>query len=128
VLVSGCSAGGLAVLLGIDKIRSDITSKTKNVMSVKGMVDSGVFADYSYGAADFESTKEYHDAVSPTGALDYSLSMRNVFKFMNLTAGIDSDCLSNLKAQGREDYCIFAENVGLHVTTPFFLIQVRSHF
>ena len=125
VLISGCSAGGLGVLLGIDDIAADIERFAGTPIPVKGLVDSGFFVDYSYGQNDFESKKHnYQEALTPTGALDYAYAMRNVFEFMNLSAGADPDCLASQIATGQPpSSCIFAEVVGKYIQTPLFFLQ-----
>ena len=123
VLVSGCSAGGLGVMLGVDKIKADIYRMNKNT-TVRGLVDSGVFVDYSHGGKDFEgSNARYNEALSLDGALDYSAGMRRVFNMMNISSGTDIDCLEAYKNDTAK--CVFAENIGHHIDTPLFFLQSR---
>jgi len=110
VLISGCSAGGLAVLFGIDQIASMIHEVVPRAR-VRGMVDSGFFIEHSHGRTNYErKAVAYHEALDTDGRLDYAYAMKQVYQFMNLSAGIDTGCLSAAAQDAKgPEYCVFAE-------------------
>jgi hypothetical protein len=119
----------LAVLFGIDdmadKIKNEIPgSSSSSSVSIRGLVDSGIFLDYSYGRTDYDSEGEYPEALNLIDkGLDYSYAMKNVFNSMNLSYGIDSNCIEHFSKNHNSFKCVFAENVGKFISTPLFYIQ-----
>jgi hypothetical protein len=99
VVISGCSAGGLATYLHLDWWRQNIISRTK----VIGLPDSGFFLDYD------------------TPACEYGQKMRWVFNQMNSTEGVNQKCISGNK--GHAENCIFAEHTAPHIVTSYFPMQ-----
>ena len=120
VVIAGASAGALAVYLGIDQIADIIhqhadtstasaTSGSMNIdrtvkggtrrIRVRGLADSGFFMQYSsehpMPSNDYTSAA-YPEAVV-AGRLDYAEAMRNVFTFMNVSAGANPACLSQAR-------------------------------
>jgi O-palmitoleoyl-L-serine hydrolase len=123
VLVSGCSAGGLAVLFGIDQIASIIKERAP-LARIRGMVDSGFFLEHSHGRRDYDRRAfAYQEALTPNEELDYAYSMREVFRFMNLSAGINEECLAAIPDS--PEACVFAERVSRFVKTPLYFIQSK---
>ena len=176
-MIAGASAGALAVYLGIDQMADIIsqhadtstasaTSGSMNIdrtvkggsrrIRVRGLADSGFFMQYSSGVT--MSREQWRHKQRPeavvAGRLDYAEAMRNVFTFMNVSAGANPACIAARKdyahsslrnhsaignelskiAQddivsgrlnfGSEADCIFAEYLGQHLKTPVFTMQV----
>lgn len=116
VLISGCSAGGLGVYLGLDDMADIIKSANSNI-TVKGLVDSAFFMDHK---GRKNKPVPGYDAVI-NGELDYSTAMKNVFHFMNISAGAPRSCLARHKTDPSK--CIFAENILPTIKTPLFALQ-----
>jgi len=102
VVISGCSAGGLATYLHVDWWAEQLPKGAK----VRGLPDSGFFLDYNSDIA---------------GAPKYGDQMRWVFKAMNASAGVNQDCIKG--NPGKEDNCYFAEHTGPFLKTPIFPLQ-----
>ena len=118
VAISGCSAGGLGIYLGIDQMTSIIHSVNSSIQ-VKAISDSGFFSDYS-SDEKWMSENKYPEALIGN-RMDFSQSMRHVFSFANVSAGANPQCI--LKSSSPSS-CIFAENLAKHITTPLFALQV----
>lgn len=99
VVVSGCSAGGLASWLHTDYYRQILPEAAK----VVGMPDSGFFLDY-------ESAKKYHSG------------MIWVFNQMNATSGVHQGCIAGHSAADQWK-CMFAQHTAPFITTPMFPLQ-----
>jgi len=102
VVISGCSAGGLATYLHIDWWASHVKTGTK----VRGLPDSGFFLDY--------------DSTEPKGP-KYGRDMRWVFNQMNASDGVNQECIR--LNPGAKENCFFAEHTAPHIKTPFFPLQ-----
>jgi len=100
VVISGCSAGGLATYLHVDQWRAVIPPTAR----VVGMPDSGFFLDYET-------------------QMGYASGMQWVFEQQNATSGVDSDCIENYWPLGEPWMCIFAEHVSPFIQTPIFPLQ-----
>ncbi len=100
VIISGCSAGGLATYLHADEWAAALPPTTK----VAALPDSGFFLDYN---------------ATENGG--YGNLMRWVFSAMNSTNGVPAAC----RAANPDDpaKCIFAEHVAPTLKTPFFPLQ-----
>lgn len=106
VVVSGCSAGGLATFLHCDHWAEAIAKSTGGKAKVVCMPDSGFFLDEDRGSALYGS------------------KMRNVFKFQESSAeGLNAACLAAHKATGDPEKCIFAQWASQHIKTPTFPLQ-----
>ena len=135
VVISGCSAGGLAVLMGIDQIAKTIYQRNKGV-NLKALVDSGFFAEYSSGLTEYDNTEPQNvklmkkmgafDPINPaTKSLDYAYALKYVFRMMNMKHGINPDCIrDNLSVDGGSK-CMFGETLGKYVQTPMFVLQSK---
>ena len=87
VLLSGCSAGGLAVLLNAESIYRQISAFSNKPLRVKVMVFSGIF---------------HASEASP-----YALQMRNVFEHANMKDAISPACLNRSPLHANEPWrCI----------------------
>jgi len=102
VVISGCSAGGLATYLHLDWWAAHVPHGSK----VRGLPDSGFFLDY--------------DSTIPGGP-KYGTAMRWVFQQMNATDGVNQRCIS--ANRNTPEKCFFAEHTSPFVSTPFFPLQ-----
>lgn len=124
IVISGCSAGGLGVLLGLDDMAARIRTWNSST-TVKGLVDSGFFLDYTHGGTDYDSERKYQEALTSDNRLDYSAAMKNVYKFMGISAGAHPGCVKAALAEGKsDDRCIFGKYLAPHIETPMFILQV----
>lgn len=112
VIVSGCSAGGLATFLHCDHWAAAIDkATTKKSMTGTGakvacMPDSGFFLDE-------DRAPEYHS------------KMKNVYKFQqSSSAGLNAACVEAHKDDTDGAWkCIFAQWSAAHIKTPTFPMQ-----
>lgn len=122
IVISGCSAGGLAIYLGLDQMVHQIKEVNPSA-SVRGVSFSGFFLDYSSTKPQVEGNKD--DGVW-NGYLDYANSMKNLYQWMNIRSGANPRCVSSQLQRHRNDTdCIFAYYLAAHIKTPIFNIQVR---
>lgn len=118
VVISGCSAGGLGIYLGIDQIAAQVLADAPNAR-VSALSDSGFFPDYTSDER-WQSEHEYPEAIID-GRMDYSRCMKNLFLFANMSAGAHPKCLAAYANQ--PEMCVFAENLIPHIETPLFALQ-----
>eukprot|EP01005_Ploeotia_sp_CARIB1_P000406 NODE_149_length_1336_cov_170.449132_g145_i0.p1 GENE.NODE_149_length_1336_cov_170.449132_g145_i0~~NODE_149_length_1336_cov_170.449132_g145_i0.p1 ORF type:complete len:386 (-),score=108.98 NODE_149_length_1336_cov_170.449132_g145_i0:118-1275(-) len=108
VVISGCSAGGLATYLHTDRWREILPSTTK----VAGLPDSGFFLDYEdTGNGETTIPGNYHDGLVW------------VFNQMNASTGVDADCINHWAPLGKAWKCMFAQHTAPFITTPMFALQ-----
>ena len=98
VLLSGCSAGGLATYINADFVSSLMPA---SVTVFKAAPISGYFLDVS----NADGTAIYND------------EMRNVYKMQNVSAN-EACVAANV---GSENNCMFAEHTFPHIKTPIFI-------
>jgi hypothetical protein len=149
IVISGGSAGGLGVLLGLDEmaenIRTSALAHDNHNITIRGLADSAFFRDHT---SSFEAEVTYHtvpaqdEAVTPRTIaingnknMDYAKAMRDVFVFTNTAAGANARCIAAHRQQqsvsptkhefAPESACIFAVNLLPHIQTPVFLVQPR---
>jgi hypothetical protein len=101
VVISGCSAGGLAALLHCDFWSAQVHSKGKTPSRVVCMPDSPFFVDYE-------------------GPPRYASSLAWAFVQQNCTFGMSSACVAAEQPASR---CMFAEHAAKYVTSPVFMMQ-----
>jgi len=101
VVVSGCSAGGLATFLHCDHWAEAIHAVNPRA-KVVCMPDSGFFLDYQGHPA-------YHSGMSWA------------FYQQNASSGVDADCIAG--NPGAEWRCMFAEHTAPFIHTPMFPLQ-----
>jgi hypothetical protein len=109
VIISGCSAGGLATFLHCDHWQAAIAKATteRNGVAAKVacMPDSGFFLD---------------EDRSPM----YGSKMRNVYAFQESSAaGLNEKCVTAHMATGDPEKCIFAQWSAEHIETPTWPMQ-----
>jgi len=105
VVISGCSAGGLATFLHCDYWAKAIGLATDGAAKVACMPDSGFFLDEDHGPR-------------------YGSNMRNVFRFQGSSAeGLNAACVAAHRSSGDPEKCIFAQWSSAHIETPTFPLQ-----
>jgi hypothetical protein len=102
IVISGCSAGGLATYLHVDHWASRMPTGAK----VRGMPDSGFFMDYQ-------------------GPPAYQSGMQWLFYQMNSTSGVNERCISAHQSTHDTQKCIFAQHTAPHIQTPIFPLQAE---
>ena len=132
VVVSGQSAGGLAVFLGLDTMAAQI-HRTSPQTRVVGLPDAGVFLDMSSPLGTLfpeQDAKKRRSGLNPTGQLEFGYSMRDINTLMNIEGGGGSN-VECVRARGSAPSastiasrpCVFAQYLAPYIATPFFLIQ-----
>mmetsp|Transcript_29258 Transcript_29258/g.82555 ORF Transcript_29258/g.82555 Transcript_29258/m.82555 type:complete len:501 (+) Transcript_29258:326-1828(+) len=114
VVIGGCSAGGLAVMLHADKIAGMIRKKAEDLsrwevdsIKIRAWADSGFFVDNSCGDGDF----------------NYNERMQLLFSHHNCEPGLNPACLAHFNSTGEKYRCMFAENSLNFIQTPMFIAQ-----
>jgi len=100
VVISGCSAGGLATYLHVDWWRARLPTN----IHVVGMPDSGFFLD-------FEGPPQYHTKMIWT------------FTWMNATSGVNERCIEAYRRTGDTWRCFFAQYTSPFIAVPIFPLQ-----
>jgi len=108
VLLTGCSAGGLATFIHADFAREWLQLRAPRLRKFMAMPSSGVFPDHA----------------SVDGFHTYGLNMQSAFEIANGSQGSHAGCVAAMRRTGRPDWrCSFAENLIEHIKTPLFLVQ-----
>lgn len=127
IVITGCSAGGLGIYLGIDQM-AEIIRQSNPLAIVRGLSDSGFFLDYT---SDYRSPETHlphgKDEASINGLVDYSQAMKNVFQFTNMSAGAHPQCVKSMEEKNHVENCVFAENLVGFIKTPLFALQVNEN-
>jgi photosystem II stability/assembly factor-like uncharacterized protein len=104
VVISGTSAGGLAIYLNIDQIAAQIPPPTR----VRGLASAGYFLQS-------ESAKG-----------GYQDQMIQLAKEQNSTGALSPACLAQAAREDRAaETCFFAEHAAPYIMTPTFALQSR---
>ena len=114
VVISGCSAGGLATFLHCDQW-ADRIHELNPAATVKCMPDSGLFVDIQDDAATADGLASYENP-------GFHDAMRWVFETME--AVVDESCVDEYTTD-EQFLCFFAENMAPHLSTPLFALQSR---
>eukprot|EP00658_Telonema_sp_P-2_P085068 TRINITY_DN9608_c0_g1_i7.p1 TRINITY_DN9608_c0_g1~~TRINITY_DN9608_c0_g1_i7.p1 ORF type:complete len:324 (+),score=62.71 TRINITY_DN9608_c0_g1_i7:193-1164(+) len=101
VVVSGCSAGGLATFLHCDHWADRIKAEGSASANVVCMPDSGMFLDH-------EGPPKYHSG------------MTWAFWQQNSSSGVNDACIATEQPVSN---CMFAEHTMKHIRTPTFPLQ-----
>lgn len=121
LVVSGCSAGGLATFLHTDQWCDALKAVSPGAKCV-GMPDSGFFLDYQDPRAS--PTAPTALGAGNTNRGNYHNGLRWVFELQNATGGVSADCIAAYPAA--EQYrCMFAEHSAVHQRAPFFPLQSK---
>ena len=109
VVVSGCSAGGLAAFLHCEHFAARINAEGLAATKVVCMPDSGLFRDYQGCTMPGVCRQpRYHDRLVW------------VFDFMNASSGVNDACIA---AEEPPSNCMFAEHTMKYLVTPTFPLQ-----
>lgn len=103
VLLTGCSAGGLASILHAEKLQRLLPS---SVSKFRVATFSGMFAEHS----------------NVNGDPIFLDNMMRVFKLHNMSASLPKACIDD-QPDGLGWRCLFAIPALKHVTVPVFLVQ-----
>jgi len=118
LVVSGCSAGGLATYLHTDQW-CDMLKATNPDAKCVGLPDSGFFLDYQDPTVP--CSPESPGLLGQTINGDYHCGLKWTFTIQNATAGINQDCIA--AHNGQEWKCMFAEHSAEHIHSPIFAMQ-----
>ncbi|XP_038053007.1 pectin acetylesterase 11-like isoform X2 [Patiria miniata] len=102
VILSGDSAGGLAVLLHADRVSRMVPKNT----SFKAMADGGFFLA---------------NEADTSGKTQWKSAMENVYQMQQIEGGLDKDCL--LAKEKNKSECFFAQHTYPYLTTPVFVVN-----
>jgi STAM-binding protein len=103
VLLTGCSAGGLATYLHTDYVGDTLKATVPSLKKYKASSISGFFL--------------LHDNVE--GKPVYPTQMKNIFELANSTHGVNSACIA-AKAPADQWECNFAEEAYAYTHSPTF--------
>lgn len=123
LVVSGCSAGGLATYLHTDQWCDALKAKSPSAKCV-GLPDSGFFLDYQDPTV--KCSPESAEAAGTLGTTingDYHCGLKWTYTVQNATAGINKDCVAAHEATGDVWKCMFAEHSSEHIRSPVFAMQ-----
>lgn len=128
VVVSGCSAGGLATFLHTDQWCDRLAVDAKALDKCVGMPDSGFFLDYQDPLRTKAEGRTTGGRLGNTVSGDYHRGLKWVFDTMNTTSGINQDCINAHGVGGptTDDpayLCQFAEHTAPFTHTPLFPLQ-----
>ena len=122
VVISGCSAGGLATFLHTDQW-CDALKAANPAAKCVGLPDSGFFLDY-------QSADAARGGLGSTKPGNYHAGLKWVFETFNSTAGVNQDCINAHGTGGpgaatdSDTYlCQFAEHTSVFTHTPMFAMQ-----
>jgi len=120
LMVSGCSAGGLATYLHTDQW-CDAFPKAK----CGGLPDSGFFLDFQDAAVKCypDSSELAGKSLGSTVPGDYHCGLKWTYTVQNATAGINQDCVKAHGATNDVWKCMFAEHSAEHIKNPVFAMQ-----
>lgn len=114
VVLAGCSAGGLAVILHLDSVAETIRRTAAQLwrpdpkaIKVRGLADSGFFLDEACGGSD----------------KNYRARMKFLYDYHFSHNGLNPKCTAHYNATGEFYKCLFAENALRFLETPVFLAQ-----
>lgn len=103
VLLTGCSAGGLATYLHTDYVRDQLTTMAPNMSKFKASAISGFFLLHN----NTEGKPVYPD------------EMKRIFQLANSTDGLNDACISNQTKENRWK-CNFAQMAYNYTSSPTF--------
>ena len=123
LVLAGCSAGGLAVYLHVDRWREALAAKASALgrsassVNVVGLADSGFFLRGGKGPSG---------GAAAADDCDYEARMRFLFSELNAAAAVPAACAAAYAAPGESYKCMFAEHLLPHLRTPVFTLQSVS--
>jgi len=104
VLLTGCSAGGLATYLHTDYVQTQLKSKWATGMT-------------KYKASSISGFFLQHNNVE--GKPVYATQMENIFNLANSTHGVNDACIASLPVD-KQWQCNFAQHAYAHTAAPTF--------
>ncbi|KAJ9467666.1 Pectin acetylesterase 3 [Diplonema papillatum] len=109
VLVTGCSAGGLATYLHTEYVHTWMRFNAPGLRVVKAAPMSGFFLDHLtvYGEPVYETEMKYIHALSNA----------------SLGGGLNADCVQHYLATGDDWKCNFAQYTYDFIRTPLFVLN-----
>jgi len=133
VVVSGCSAGGLATYLHTDQWCDTLAADAPALAKCVGLPDSGFFLDYQSAAVAPQPTPMVEAPVTRARRLstvpgNYHAGLRWAFETFNASGGVNQDCVAAKETGGFETdqpayLCMFAEHTSVFTHTPLFALQ-----
>lgn len=118
LMVSGCSAGGLATFLHADQW-CDRLHADKPSAKCAALPDSGFFIDNQDPSVKCAPWSP--GLLGETINGNYHCGLKWTFWIQNATAGVDQKCIA--AHPGQEWQCMFAEHAAEHIGTPLFALQ-----
>lgn len=111
IIISGTSAGGLAVYIHADylvgKINEEIQRSSKVLPRIVAVPDAGFFMDVP----------------SVNGTYLYTPNYKNVFVMQNIANSVDADCMAYYQPLGESWKCFMAPYTLPFVQTPMFIVN-----
>ncbi|KAJ9467000.1 Pectin acetylesterase 3 [Diplonema papillatum] len=109
VLLTGCSAGGLATYLHVEYVHDWFKENAPNLKRFKAAPMSGFFLD--------------HDSVY--GVPAYETEMKNIHLISNASAGggLNAACVEHYAPSGEDWKCNFAQYTYDFIDTPLFVLN-----
>ena len=106
VIISGTSAGGLAVYLHADYLAGKIQAVNKET-KVVAVPDAGFFMDLPAISGEYLYTPIY----------------KNVFSFQNVSFSVNSACVTHYSSIGETWKCFMAQYTLPFIKTPLFIVN-----
>ena len=106
LVVKGCSAGGLATIINVDRVAEVVRAAVPGV-AVVGLPDAGYFMDHN------------NTVGSPTWTPLYQW----VSEAQNVTPSVDAGCVQHYLPVGQEWRCFMAQYAAPFISTPTFFAQ-----
>lgn len=107
VLLTGCSAGGLATFLHADYVGERLRSFSPNLVRYKVAPCSGFFLDHP----------------NAEGISVYTAQMKNIFELSNASAGLNAECIAAHQRSGDTWKCNMAQYTYEHIRTPIMVLN-----
>ena len=105
VMLSGCSAGGVATILYADYIRSFFD---KTEVDFKSVSFSGFFPD----ASSYDGSPVLYDLV------------KDVYAMQNVSSSLNSRCMKDHSGKGKDPHaCFMSQYAYLYVESPIYLVN-----
>ena len=104
VMLTGCSAGGLATYLHTDYVHKELKAKwARDLQKFKAAAISGFFLQHA----------------TVEGKQVYPEEMKNIFKLANSTNGLNKDCIASFPPE-QQWQCNFAQHAYAHTKSDTF--------
>ena len=104
VMLTGCSAGGLATYLHTDYVHKELKAKwARDLQKFKAAAISGFFLQHA----------------TVEGKQVYPEEMKNIFKLANSTNGLNEDCIASFPPE-QQWQCNFAQHAYAHTKSDTF--------